>query len=390
MLVKDLRAQRVKNLPPYIFDELDQVKHKLISLGKDLIDLSVGDPDLMPSRFIINEFKKHLNDQNVYRYPPYQGTRDFCRGISDWYKKELKVTINPASEVWSLIGSKEGISHLVMALVNPGDTVLLPNPCFPMYVSSVILAGGKPYFMPLLKENNFLPDLASIKPAALRKAKLMLLNYPNNPTTAMATREFYREAIHFAGKHGIAICQDAAYNDIYFKEKPVSFLEMPGAKEVGVETRSFTKMFNVAGWRIGWLAGNARIVKAVGQLKTNVDSGLFVAFQRASIAALTKGMGDVERLRNIYEKRCRLLSETLRSIGWEAKMPEATFYLWVPVPDNNKDSMAFSKGLLKRTEILVTPGIGFGKYGEGYFRMSLTVSEVILAKTIQRLNKLKT
>lgn len=387
MIAKDLRAQRVRNLPPYIFDELDRVKHKLVSQGKDLIDLSVGDPDMMPSRFIINELKKHLSDQKVYRYPPYQGTRNFCQGISAWYKKELKVNINPANEVWSLIGSKEGISHLVMALVNPGDTVLLPNPCFPMYVSSVILAGGKVHFMPLLKENDFLPDLSSISPAVLRKAKLMLLNYPNNPTTTVVTKEFYREAIRFANRHGIAICQDAAYNDIYFKEKPVSFLEIPGAKEVGVETRSFTKMFNVAGWRIGWLAGNERIVKAVGQLKTNVDSGLFVAFQRACIAALSKGMGEVARVRNIYEKRCQMLSRTMQDIGWDARMPQATFYLWVPVPDN-KGSMAFSKELLKRTEILVTPGIGFGKYGEGYFRVSLTVSEATLQKAIKRLKGL--
>lgn len=380
----DVRAERVRNLPPYIFEEIDRIKYKLLAQGKDIIDLSVGDPDLMPPRWLINELIKHLSDQAVYRYPPYQGTTDFCRAISDWYQHQLKVRIDPQKEVWSLIGSKEGIAHLVMALVNPGDIVLLPNPCFPMYCSSVILAGGRIEDMPLTKDNNWLPDLSAIKPSLARRAKLMLLNYPNNPTTGIASRDFYKELIRFAGRYGIVVCQDAAYADIYFGERPVSFLEMPGAKAVGVETRSFTKMFNVAGWRVGWLAGNPQVVKAVGQLKTNVDSGLFVAFQRACMTALKKGMPEIARLRLIYKERCARLAGTLQSLGWNVARPQATFYLWLPVPDPYKNSLDFCRFLLKRYAVLATPGRGFGRYGEGYVRMSLTISEPQLEKTIKR------
>jgi len=386
----DPRAQRVRNLPPYIFEEIDRIKYKLLAEGKDIIDLSVGDPDLMPPRFLINELIKHLSDQAVYRYPPYQGTTDFCRTIGDWYRRQLNVKIHPQKEVWSLIGSKEGIAHLVMALVNPGDIVLLPNPCFPMYRSSVILAGGQIEDMPLTKDNNWLPDLSAIKPSIARRAKLMLLNYPNNPTTAVASRAFYKELIRFAGKYGIIICQDAAYSDMYFGERPVSFLEMPGAKEVGVETRSFTKMFNVAGWRVGWLAGNQHVVKAVGQLKTNVDSGLFVAFQRACVTALKKGMPEVARLRRIYKERCAWLADTMQSLGWKVTRPEATFYLWVPVPPPYKNSMDFCRSLLKRCAVLATPGRGFGRYGEGYIRMSLTIRDEQLNKVIKRLSHFRT
>lgn len=384
---EDIRADRLKRLPPYLFAEIDRAKKQLISQGKDLIDLSVGDPDLPPPAFLITELKKALADPKMYHYPSYQGTAEFCRSISDWYRRHLNINVNPENEIWSLIGSKEGLAHLVLALVNPGDVVLVPDPCFPMYRSSVSFAGGIVHSIPITKDNDYLPDLSRIKPSIARRTKLMLLNYPNNPTSAIATQEFYHEAISFAAKYGIIICQDAAYADIYYGKRPISFLEVKGAKEVGVETRSFTKMLNIAGWRVGWLAGNERVVKATGQLKTNVDSGLFTAFQKACTVALKKGEPSIAKLRQIYQERRDVLADGLQELGWRVMIPNATFYLWVEIPASSAGSIETSKQLLEKCAIAVTPGVGFGTNGEGYIRFALTAPKHRLTQAIMRLKK---
>jgi LL-diaminopimelate aminotransferase len=386
-MIKDIRANRLKYLPPYLFAEIDRSKRRLLSQGRDLIDLSVGDPDLPPPAFLVSELKKALADPKMYHYPSYQGTAGFCRSISDWYRRHLKISISPENEIWSLIGSKEGLAHLVLALVNPGDIVLVPDPCFPMYRSSVRFAGGIIHSMPITQDNDYLPDLSLIKPSVARRTKLMLLNYPNNPTSAIATREFYQEAIRFAGKYGIIICQDAAYEDIYYGTRPISFLEVKGAKEVGVETRSFTKMLNIAGWRVGWLAGNERVVKATGQLKTNIDSGLFTAFQKACAVALQKGEPAIAKFRHIYQERRGVLVNGLQKLGWQVTIPQATFYLWVKIPSHKTSSIQFCKQLLEKCGIAVTPGVGFGVNGEGYIRLALTAPKQRLEQAITRLNK---
>lgn len=379
-------ARRVRSLPPYLFAEIDRQKARLRKKGKDIIDLSVGDPDIEPPLFMIRALKKALTLPGVHRYPPYQGTTEFRETIARWYAKNLKVKIDPVKEVWSLIGSKEGIAHLTLALVNPGELVLVPDPCFPMYHSSILFAGGRAHSMPLRQENGFLPDLSAIKPSVARKAKLMFLNYPNNPTGAVATRRFYSDVVKFAKKYNIIVCQDSAYSEIYYGPRPVSFLEIPGAKEVGVETRSFTKMFNIAGWRVGWVAGRAEVVRAVGQLKTNLDSGLFVAFQKACCLALKEGNPAVRKICKVYQERRDILVDGLNSLGWKIKKPQATFYLWVEVP-GDFTSIELCERLLNKHYISTMPGIGFGPQGEGYIRFALTQDKKRIKQAIERLKK---
>lgn len=377
-------SDRLRLLPPYLFAELDRQKKEILNAGKDLIDLSVGDPDLPPPKFLVEELKKALEDPTVYRYPPYQGIPEFRQAISRWYENKFNIKIDPETEVWSLIGSKEGLVHLTLAVVNPGDIVLLPDPCFPPYRSGVIFAGGQIYSMPLKKENDFLPNLDSIKPSIANRARLMILNYPNNPTSAIATKQFFQEVVRFATKYGIIVCQDCAYGDIYYQTRPISFLEIPGAKEIGVEARSFTKSFNVAGWRIGWLAGNAEVVQAAGTLKTNLDSGVFIAFQKACAVALDKGDQSIEELRETYRRRKDILVNGLLELDWEIYPPQATFYLWTKIPKRTS-SIKFSQHLLNNYYIATIPGIGFGKFGEGYIRFALTIPEERLKEAIDRL-----
>jgi LL-diaminopimelate aminotransferase len=392
MIIKNIRAERLIKLPPYMFADFDRKRDAVKDKGGDLIDLSVGDPDILPSLRLQRYLKEALNEPNIHRYPPYKGIRDFCKAISAWYKQK-DIQIDSTNEVWSLIGSKEGIVHLIIALVNPGERVLLPNPCFPCYRSAVILAGGIPVDMPLHKENNFLPDLKLIKPSIARKTKLMVLNYPHNPTSADAPEYFYEEVVRFAKKYNIAVCQDAAYSEIYFNTPPVSFLSVKGAKEVGIEINSFSKMFSIAGWRIGWAAGNKQMIEALGQIKMNIDSGAFMAIQRAVARTLTENISqtkaELQQIRDTYKHRRNLVIKGLREIGFNPMIPEATFYIWLPLPPKWNSSLKFSEYLLTKFFIHTTPGAGFGKHGEGYIRISLTSPESMLLKAIKRLRNIE-
>ncbi|MBI4713165.1 MAG: aminotransferase class I/II-fold pyridoxal phosphate-dependent enzyme, partial [Planctomycetes bacterium] len=320
--MKDFVAGRLKHLPPYIFDALDHKRKAIQKQGKDLIDLSVGDPDIMPNRPLIQLLKSALDEPAVHRYPPYKGTEEMLQTIAGWYKKK-SAQVNSATEIWTLIGSKEGIAHLIWATVNPGDIVLVPDPCYPAYRSAIILAGGKIVSMPLHRQNGFLPNLSAIKPAIAKKAKLMMLNYPSNPTSADAPKEFYQDVVRFAKKYGIIVCQDAAYSEIYYDKPPVSFLSVPGAKEVGVEINSFSKTFSIAGWRMGWAAGNADIIKALGRVKTNIDSGAFVALQNALCQALKHPdkIGGLAKIRQTYQKRRDIIIQGLREIVLDPIIP---------------------------------------------------------------------
>lgn len=378
-------ADRVKNLPPYLFAEIDRMKQEAISRGVDLIDLSIGDPDIPTPKHIVDAMKLAVEKPENHRYPSYEGMLSYRIAVADWYKKRFGVELDAKNEVLCLIGSKEGIGHIPLAFINPSDIVLVPSPGYPVYPVGTLFAGGIPYFMPLLRENHFLPDLMSIPEDVLKKAKLMFLNYPNNPTSASAGEEFFKEAIEIAKKYNIIICHDAAYSEIYYDgERPISFLNIQGAKDVGIEFHSLSKTYNMTGWRIGFAVGNKDILYGLGKIKTNLDSGVFQAIQEASIVALKTEDEVLSNIRNIYQERRDVLYNGLKEIGFSLNKPSATFYLWANVP-KGFDSTRFVAFLLEKAGVLGTPGVGFGSYGEGYIRFALTQSVDRIKEAVNRI-----
>lgn len=379
---------RLKKLPPYLFAEIDRMKRELVAKGKDVIDLGVGDPDIPTPAFIIEALESAARDPKNHRYALDQGMPELRQAIADWYKKRFHVELDPNTEVLPLIGSKEGIGHLPLALLNPGDIGLVPDPCYPVYRSGIWFAGGEVYSMPLLEEKGFLPDFSSIEDELPVRAKMMFLNYPNNPTAACASSDFFKNAVAFAKEHRIIICHDAAYTEIaYDGFKPSSFLEVEDAKKVGIEFHSLSKTFNMTGWRIGFACGNSQIISLLGKVKSNVDSGIFQAIQWAGVKALREGDSALRENVKIFERRRDILVDGLRSIGWQVPKPKASFYVWAPVPPGYTSQEIAAK-LLKEANIVVTPGNGFGANGEGYFRMSLTIGENRLKEAVERIKKL--
>lgn len=380
-------SKRLKNLPPYLFVEIDKAKRKARQEGRDLIDLGIGDPDLPTPDNVIERLHQAAQDPKNHKYALDQGMPVLRQGIADWYKKRFNVTLNPETEVLPLIGSKEGIAHMPLAFVNRGDYVLAPNPSYPPYRGSTILSDGKVVDMPLLEKNGFLPDFKRIPVQAREKARLMFLNYPNNPTGAVADAGFYRQAITFAAQHNIIIAHDAAYSEMaYDGYKPMSFLEVEGAKDAGVEFHSLSKTYNMTGWRVGWVCGNAGIISGIAKVKSNIDSGIFSAIQVAGVEALTGPQEHIRKMNAIYQERRDVLCAGLNKIGWKAAKPKATFYVWVNVP-KGYDSRGFSSLLLEKADIVATPGVGFGEYGEGYIRFALTVAKERIAEAIERIRK---
>jgi LL-diaminopimelate aminotransferase len=366
-------AQRVKGLPPYLFEAIDRMKHEALNSGVDLIDCSVGDPDIPTPQHIIRKMKSAVENPVHHHYPSYEGMLSFRQAVAGWYQKRFKVSLNPEKEVLSLIGSKEGIGHIPLAFINPGDIVLVSSPGYPVYPVATLFAGGKSCMMPLVKKNNFLPELRTIPKNNLKKAKLMFINYPNNPTTAVAHREFYEEVVTFAARYNIIVCHDAAYSEIYYdNQKPMSFLQVPGAKDVGIEFHSLSKTYNMTGWRIGFAVGNAHVLAGLGKIKTNLDSGIFQAVQEAGIEALETNESVLMKIRSEYQKRRDILYRGLKDLGLEVEKPKATFYIWTKVP-KGFNSTSFTGHLLNKAGVLVTPGNGFGSPGEGYIRFSFTV-----------------
>ena len=381
-------AKRVKDLPPYLFAIIDRMKEKALAKGVDLIDLSIGDPDMPTPKHIIERMRKAVKNPAHHQYPSYIGMLSFRQAVADWYKKRFNVSLNPGTEVLSLIGSKEGIGHMPLAFINPGDYVLAPSPGYPVYPVAALFAGGKSHEMPLLEKNNYLPDLGAIPKGVLKKAKLMFINYPNNPTAACAGRAFYKELINFAAENNIIICHDAAYSEIYYdNEKPLSFLQIPGAKNVGIEFHSLSKTYNMAGWRIGFAVGNKDAIAGLGKIKTNFDSGIFQAIQEAGIEALNTGDRVLGKIRDTYQERRDALCEGLKKLGLEVNKPKATFYLWVKCPAG-VSSMDFTAHLLNKAGILTTPGNGFGAPGEGYVRFALTVPVKRIKEALERMGKI--
>ena len=378
-------AKRVRDLPPYLFAAIDKMKQGAIKKGVDLIDLSIGDPDIPTPKHIVQRMKKAVENPAHHRYPSYEGMLSFRQAVADWYKRRFNVSLNPRTEVLSLIGSKEGIGHIPLAFINPGDVVLVPSPGYPVYPVATLFAGGKAHIMPLIKKNNFLPDLKAIPVSILKKTKLMFINYPNNPTAAVADRGFYKDVINFAVKNNIIVCHDAAYSEIYYGgQRPLSFLQMPGAKEVGIEFHSLSKTYNMTGWRIGFAVGNEKVLAGLGKIKTNLDSGIFQAVQEAGIEALTTNDLVLKKIRNTYQERRDILYTGLKDIGLEVEKPVATFYLWVQVP-KGFDSSGFIALLLEKAGVLATPGNGFGAPGEGYVRFALTVPAERTREAVERI-----
>ncbi|MEE8329180.1 MAG: LL-diaminopimelate aminotransferase, partial [Thermodesulfovibrionia bacterium] len=345
-------AKRVKELPPYLFVTIDKMKKTALKKGVDLIDLSIGDPDIPTPKHIVWKMKKAVEKVEYHRYPSYEGMFSFRQAVAHWYKKRFKVSLNPETEILSLIGSKEGIGHIPFAFINPGDVALVSSPGYPVYSIATLFAGGESYEMPLLGKNNFLPDLKAVPKGVLRKAKLMFINYPNNPTTAVADKDFYRDVVRFAGENNIIVCHDAAYSEIYYdSRKPLSFLQIPGARDVGIEFHSLSKTFNMTGWRIGFAVGNEKVIAGLGKIKSNLDSGIFQAIQEAGIEALKTKEAVLTNIRNTYRERRDILYKGLKDTGLELEKPEATFYLWVKVP-KGFDSAGFVGHLLNKAGVL--------------------------------------
>jgi LL-diaminopimelate aminotransferase len=388
--VKCEPADRVKNLPPYLFETIDRMKAETLRKGVDLIDMSIGDPDIPTPGHIIKRMREAVMNPENHRYPSYMGMLSFRQAIADWYKKRFRVSLNPKTEVLSLIGSKEGIGHMPLSFINPGDVVLASSPGYPVYPVAALFAGGVSYEMPLLQKNGYLPDLKKIPKSILKKSKLMFINYPNNPTSACADRAFYKDLIDFAARHNILICHDAAYSEIYFdNKKPLSFLQIQGAKDVGIEFHSLSKTYNMTGWRIGFAVGNRSAIEGLGKIKTNLDSGIFQAIQEAGIEALKTKESELRKIRVLYQERRDVLYRGLRKLGIEVSRPEATFYLWAKCP-KGFSSIAFVSLLLKKAGILTTPGSGFGAPGEGYVRFALTVSAGRTYEAVERMENILT
>lgn len=379
-------ADRINSLPPYLFSAIDKAKARIIKKGVDVIDLGIGDPDMPTPPHIVEAMKISLDNPDRHKYPSYEGMLSFRKAAADWYRRTMNVNLDPDDEVLTLIGSKEGIAHIPLAFLNPGDVSLVPDPGYPVYNIGSILASARPLKMPLLAHNEFLPDLDAIPKDIASKAKLMFLNYPNNPTSATATIKFFEEVVDYASENDIIVVHDNAYSEMtYDGYKAPSFLKVRGAKEVGIEMHSLSKTYNMTGWRLGFAAGNSEILEGLGKVKTNVDSGAFEAVQEAGIAALSGPQDCVRDMNKIYMERRDALLIGLMELGLEVKPPKATFYVWAHV---NGPASDFSKMLLEKAGIVATPGIGFGEYGEGYVRFALTQSVERINEAVERMRKL--
>ncbi len=382
-------TDRLNKVPPYLFMELRKKILKAKEEGIDVIDLAVGDPVEPTPDEIVDELCKQAHDPANHRYPTDEerGMASFRKAVADWYADRYQVDLNPETEVLGLIGSKEGCHHFALARVNPGDVVLVTDPCYPGYRPSIQFAGGEPYAVPILKENNFLPKLEDVSEDVAKRATAFYLNYPNNPTGACATKNFFEELVEFAKKNGIAILHDNPYSEIVFDgERPLSIMMVDGAKDVAVELNSLSKPFNMTGWRIGMAVGNKDLIAGIAKVKENTDSGIFNPIQFAGITALKRCKDNIEKMLSIYERRRRSVVDTLNSLGWDYTPPRGTFYLWIPTPEGMA-SMEFVTMLFDKAQVVVPPGSAYGKYGEGYFRISLTVPDERLNEAMERLRK---
>ncbi len=379
-------ARRIENLPPYLFVTISKKIAEKRSRGEEVISFGIGDPDLPTPKNVIEKLCQAAHDPANHRYPESEGMPELRKAIARWYQQRFDVVLDPESEVLPLIGSKEGIGHIAWCMLDPGDIALIPDPSYPVYGISTALADAVPYHLPLTSANNFLPDLNSIPREVLEKAKLLWICYPNNPTGAIADIGFFEKVVAFAKTHDIAVCHDGPYTEVtYDGYKAPSFLQAAGAKEVGVEFHSLSKSYNMTGWRIGMVVGNAKMIDALKRFKSNIDSGVPQAIQLAAIEALTGPQDEIARHNAIYQRRRDLVVETLQDMGLEVQTPKASLYVWAKVP-KGFTSASFATELLDQVGVVVTPGTGYGAEGEGYVRLSLTLSDASLVKGLSKLS----
>jgi len=380
-------ANRIDNLPPYLFAEIDKKVAAKKAEGVDVISLGIGDPDQPTPRHIVEKLLEAARDPANHRYPSYFGLPAFRAAAAEWVSRRFGVSLDPDREVLPMIGSKEGIAHIFLAFVDPGETSLVADPGYPVYNTGTILSSGRPYFMPLLEENDFLPDLDAIPADVAAVAKIMMIGYPNNPTSAIATEDFFARVVDFARSHDVVVVHDNAYSEIaYDGYRPPSFLETPGAKDVGVEFHSLSKSFNMTGWRIAFAVGNEDVIEALGRVKTNIDSGIFNAVQYAGIEALSGPQDSIDKMCEIYQRRRDMVMPVLEDIGLRARTPKATIYVWARVPEGYT-SASFAAHVLDKAGVIVAPGTGYGPSGEGYVRLSLTIGDDRLAEALERIRE---
>jgi LL-diaminopimelate aminotransferase len=379
-------ARRIEALKPYLFVEINKKIAEKRARGEEVISFAIGDPDIPTPPHVIKKLCETAQDPVNHRYPESEGLPELHVAIADWYKRRFDVTLDPATEVLPLIGSKEGIGHIALCFIDPNDIALVPDPAYPVYAIGTQLAGGRPYYLPLKEENGFLPDLNSVKDFILKSTKLLWINYPNNPTGAVAGLDFFDQVVEFAKKNNILVCHDGPYSEVAFDGyQPISFMQASGARDVGIEFHSLSKTYNMTGWRIGMAVGNAEAIKALRTLKSNLDSGIPQAIQYMGIAALNGPQDAVAEHNAIYQRRRDLIVEVLEKIGLKVTPPKASLYIWAKVPEGY-NSVEFTADLLDQVNVAVTPGTGYGASGEGYVRLSLTIPDVSLVKGLSRLS----
>jgi len=380
-------AQRINSLPPYVFARLDELKARAREQGLDLIDLGMGNPDGPTPAPVVEAAQRAIADTATHGYPPFEGTASFRTAITDWYARRYGVQLDPSSEALPLLGSKEGITHLAMAFINPGDLVLVPTPAYPAHFRGPVIAGGDIYHLHLTAENQWLIDLDAIPPDVAKRAKALFFNYPSNPTAATAPREFFEAAVEFAHRYQVLLIHDLCYAELAFDGyQPTSLLEIPGGKEVGVEFHTLSKTYNMAGWRVGFVVGNSQVIQGLRTLKTNLDYGIFSALQRAAETALSLPDHYLHEVQERYSSRRDFLIKEFASLGWTLDRPQATMYLWVPCPLDST-STDFALSVLQETGVVVTPGNAFGPGGEGYVRVSLIADCDRLGEAMDRIRK---
>lgn len=381
-------AGRMKGLESGIFNELEKYKRQVEARGATVINLGVGTPDRPPAPHVVEALHRAVDKHENYRYPII-GRPELYRAVAGWYRRRFGVELDPESEVLVLMGSQDGLAHIAMAYVDRGDIALVPDPGYPIYAFGITLSGGELYPVPLLEKNNFLPVLSDIPEEVARKAKMMWVNYPNNPVAAVANREFYEKVVEFARKYDVLICHDVAYSELcYDGFKPMSFLEVEGARDVGIEFYSLSKTYNMAGCRIGFAVGNREVIGVLSRMKSNIDYGVFYAVQEAAIAALEGPQECVEENARAYQRRRDILVDGLASLGWDMPRPKASMFLWAPLPPGYVSSREFCLELLDRAGVLVVPGIAFGARGEGYVRIGLVQEEDVLREAVSRIEKM--
>ncbi len=381
-------AQRIEKLPAYLFAEISRKIAEKRAQGVDVISFGIGDPDLPTPPHIIDALVEAAQDPANHRYPETDGLPELRQAVARWYERRFGVALDPGTEILPLIGSKEGIGHIAFCCLDPGDVALVPDPGYPVYGVSTLLAGGEPYYLPLTEENGFLPDLDAVPAAVARRAKVLWLNYPNNPTGAVAGLDFFQKAVAFAKRYDIAVLHDGPYSEVAFDGyHPVSFLQAEGARDVGIEFHSLSKSYNMTGWRIGMAVGKAEIIDVLMRVKSNLDSGIPQAIQRMAIAALDGPQSCIDEHNRIYEKRRDRLVEALTGLGLRLQPPSASLYLWARVP-NGMTSVQFATRLLDEAGVVVTPGVGYGPSGEGYVRLSITIPDDRLEEGVRRMERL--